>query len=216
VTGRSNPVGTDRCWSVQVRSGRDRLEQVLAGPDMSGHIRTDRFRWGHVGTGCSGRTVQVGTGLDRTGQVGTFWDMFGQVGTGRYRSGYVGAGLSVQDGHVGTGWDKLRQVFLKKTVQVGTGLYRSRLVCICRDSWGRFRQVRTFLDMLGHVGTRRDMFCTGRNRSGYVWTGRDMSGSFGTVLSVRDGKVGTGLWRSAQVDTSRDMSGHFGTSQDLT
>jgi hypothetical protein len=47
------------CRSGRVRTCRDRLEEVMKIPSMSCHFRIDRFRLGHVGTGCSDRTVQV-------------------------------------------------------------------------------------------------------------------------------------------------------------
>jgi hypothetical protein len=154
----SGPVRTCRDTSEQVRTGRDmsrlvvrfrsgqrgqlwssldRLELVLTGPSMSGHVRTDRFRWGHVGTGFSGRTVQVGTGLDRTGNVGTVRD----------RSVHVSTCLDMSD-QDGTRRDMLIQVFRNRTDmsgQVGTGLdssrqfgYRSGRVPACRDRSGHF------------------------------------------------------------------------------
>jgi hypothetical protein len=97
---------------------------------MSGHVRTDRFRWGHDGTGCSGRTVLVGTGLDRAEQVVTCFYMFGHVGTGRYSSGYFATDLSVQDVHVVTGRHRSGLVETIR-VQVGT----------CPDMSGLFGKV---------------------------------------------------------------------------
>jgi hypothetical protein len=90
MSGQVGP-GMDSARPFWYRSGRfwtcrDRLGHVVTGPSVSGHVRSDWFRWGHVGTGCSGRTVHIGTGLDRTGQFGTRRDRPGHVWTCQNRS----------------------------------------------------------------------------------------------------------------------------------
>jgi hypothetical protein len=166
---RSGLAETIRCRSGRVRTCRDWLDQVVTGPSMSDHVRNVRFRWGHVGTGCSGRTVLFRTGLDSTGLVGSgrdmsvhVWtygnttDLSGQVGTGLdssrqfgYRSGHVSSYLERSE-QVGTGRDMSVQIFGNRTDmsgQVCTGLVSSR-------QFGyRSGRVLTCRNVSGHTGT---------------------------------------------------------------
>jgi hypothetical protein len=103
-TDMSGQVGTGldssrQFWysSGRVWTCRDMLDEVVTGPSMSGHVRSDHFRWGYVGTGCLVRSEQVWTGLVRSEQVVTCLYMIGLVGTCRYRSRYVFTGLSGRD-----------------------------------------------------------------------------------------------------------------------
>jgi hypothetical protein len=146
--------------SGRVRTCRNKLEQVVTCPSMSGHVMRDRFLWGHVGTGCSSRTVQVGTGLDRTGLFGTSRDWSDCVWTGRNRSVQVGICLYRS---FGTG-----RIFRERSAQV----------------WIRRDNSVTGRDVSGHVGTNRDnsglfLTCRGRfvvsscDKSGHVGGGRE-------------------------------------------
>jgi len=165
----------------------------VTGSSMSGDVRSDRFRWGHVGTGCSGRTVHIGTGLDRTGQFGT----------GRDRPGHVWTYLDMSE-QVGKSRDMLVHIFWNRTDmsgQVATGLDSSR-------QFGyRSGRVRTCRDMLVQL-------VTGPSMSGHFRTHRlleDISGQVVRLERYRSGQVCTGLDMWEQVVTGRDVFGHVGT-----